>query len=129
MRIIDFKKCHVILAKLKGYDTGLFLRDNILDGVQQSMAVTLIKDDKIVCFAGIAKENDDIAHVWLIPTEYFETASLSIAKKMKWYTGEFAISLGVKKLVTMCEKDKKIKRWMEWLGFERGENMTYEKSL
>lgn len=123
MKIVKFKKEHVEVAELAGFDKKIFMVPEHLEGLESHLSETFIVNGRIIAFAGLVKV-EDTGYVWLVPTKYFNCTCLDFFRTMKKYLKELPKSMGIKKFETNGHRNDTVRRWLKRLGFELKDSET-----
>lgn len=124
MKVIQFKPEHAEVAEIVGEDAKLCTPEN-LKQLYNEFAGTFIVDGRIVAFSGFVPSDDKVGEVWLLPTKYLYENFVAAARSIKRYTRSLPRLYGFKELRTCGHNDKRVIRWLQWLGFERKEDNLY----
>lgn len=122
MKEIEFKPEHVELVEIVGEDKEFCTKANLM-AVAEHPSSTFVDDGRVVAFAGIVVTDYKVGNVWLLPTKYLEGNFIGLAKAMKYYVTHLPEIYNLKTLCTSGHKDKRVKRWLLWLGFEYDDNL------
>lgn len=120
MKEIEFKPEHAELVEIIGEDKKFCSKKN-LQILAKHPSSTFIVDGRIVAFAGIVVADKGIGDVWLLPTKYLDGHFMGLARAMKYYVTHLPAIYKLQTLCTTGHEDKRVKRWLGWLGFKYDE--------
>jgi RimJ/RimL family protein N-acetyltransferase len=123
LKQIIFKPEHLEVADIRPLESNGILNlpetQTRLEKLSQiGDATTLIYDGRIIGFTGFLEIWPGVAEIWLIPTIYIQTASLTVARLLKNYVKVLAKTFKLHRLQTVAPDDELHNRWMSWLGFQ-----------
>lgn len=119
-KIIPFKAEHLECMDMRAHEKELVSGNNVMKSVEHgSIAVTGMIDGRIICCGGIVPLNNGNSEIWLIPSIYVSSVTVTFCRELrKWLFG-MRESLGLQRMQTACLNDDLHNRWMKFLGFEK----------
>jgi len=125
IEIVEFHPNHVEVMEVRSIEAlGIMQMEDAHDRLEQLSknsldAQTFLHDGRVIFCAGYVQLWPGVIEVWMIPSIYVKTITLSFCKLLKAYVNDIMEKHNCHRLQTTAPNDAEHDKWMKFLGFEK----------
>ena len=105
---------------VRAHEAALLANNEHLEALEKgSIACTGIVNGVVMCCGGVSPFLNGNAEIWLIPSVYLETETMSFSRHLRRWLFGVRDDLALTRMQTACLDDDLHNQWMTFLGFEK----------